>query len=115
MKENIEFPEGVTQIEAATAAMKFIVKLNELKETLEGTGSEDGGTPDATKAPAGGTGVDILAENFVVTESYSGYDGTYIAKVQNNTGSPLSWSSTRTRARLRLCWSAVRSRRKAVW
>jgi len=91
MKEDIEFPEGVTQLEASTAALKFIVKLNELKGSLEGTGTgtEDGGAPDATEAPAGGTGVDILAENFVVTESYSGYDGTYIAKVQNNTGSPL--------------------------
>ena len=71
------------------------MKLQELKGTLggtgteTGTGTEDGGAPDATEAPAGGTGVDILAENFVVTESYSGYDGTYIAKVQNNTGSPL--------------------------
>jgi hypothetical protein len=95
MKEDIEFPEGVTQLEASTAALAFVMKLNELKGTLggtgteTGTGTEDGGAPDATEAPAGGTGVDILAENFVVTESYSGYDGTYIAKVQNNTGSPL--------------------------
>ncbi len=92
MKEDIEFPEGVTQLEASAAALKFYLKLNELKGTLggtgTGTGTEDGGTPDAGTAPAGGTGVDILAENFVVTESYSGYDGTYIAKVQNNTGSP---------------------------
>ena len=91
MKEDIEFPEGVTQLEASAAALKFYLKLNELKGILEGTGTgtEDGGTPDATKAPAGEAEADILAENFVVTESYSGYDGTYIAKVQNNTGSPL--------------------------
>lgn len=91
----VELPEGVTYLDAATTALAFVMKLNELKGTLEGTGTEtgtgteDGGAPDATEAPAGGTGVDILAENFVVTESYSGYDGTYIAKVQNNTGSPL--------------------------
>ena len=89
----VELPEGVTYLDAATTALAFVMKLNELKGILEGTGTgtgtEDGGAPDATEAPAGGTGVDILAENFVVTESYSGYDGTYIAKVQNNTGSPL--------------------------
>ncbi len=91
----VELPEGVTYLDAATTALAFVMKLNELKGTLggtgteTGTGTEDGGAPDATEAPAGGTGVDILAENFVVTESYSGYDGTYIAKVQNNTGSPL--------------------------
>ena len=91
----VELPEGVMYLDAATTALAFVMKLNELKGTLggtgteTGTGTEDGGAPDATEAPAGGTGVDILAENFVVTESYSGYDGTYIAKVQNNTGSPL--------------------------
>ena len=91
----VELPEGVTYLDAATTALAFVMKLNELKGILggtgteTGTGTEDGGAPDATEAPAGGTGVDILAENFVVTESYSGYDGTYIAKVQNNTGSPL--------------------------
>ena len=91
----VELPEGVTYLDAATTALAFVMKLNELKGALggtgteTGTGTEDGGAPDATEAPAGGTGVDILAENFVVTESYSGYDGTYIAKVQNNTGSPL--------------------------
>ena len=91
----VELPEGVTYLDAATTALAFVMKLNELKGILggtgteTGTGTEDGGAPDATEVPAGGTDVDILAENFVVTESYSGYDGTYIAKVQNNTGSPL--------------------------
>lgn len=92
MKEDIEFPEGVTQLEASTAALKFIAKLNELEGTIEGTGTgtgtEDGGTPDATKAPAGEAEADILAENFIITKSYSGFTGRYIAKLQNNTDAP---------------------------
>ena len=91
-----ELPEGMTEMEVMTVAAKFMASAMALSSTQSGTdggstGTDDGGAaPDETKnAPAGGTGLDVLAENFVVTESYSGYDGTYIAKVQNNTGSPL--------------------------
>ena len=90
--KEVELPEGVEQIDVMATAVKFATSLMTLQSTGTDTGTGDDGTtpsPDGTEAPAAGSGVDILAENFVITESYSGYDGTYIAKVQNNTDSPL--------------------------
>ena len=86
--KEVELPEGVTETELTIVAATFLTKMMALSASTTATGTDDGGstgTPDA----AAGSGVDILAENFVITESYSGFDGTYIAKVQNNTGSPL--------------------------
>lgn len=89
---DVELPEGVTQADLVAVAAKFYASYM----TLVSSGSDSGSdVPDTTEAepaaPAAssGSGVDILAENFVVSESYSGYDGTYIAKIQNNTAAPL--------------------------
>ena len=90
--KEVELPEGVEQIDVMATAVKFATSLMTLQSTGTDTGTGDDGTtssPDGTEAPAAGSGVDILAENSVITEAYSGYDGTYIAKVQNNTDSPL--------------------------
>ena len=92
--KEVELPEGVEQADVLMAAAKFMASAMALSSTQSGTdggstGTDDGGSTGTPGAAAGGTGLDVLAENFVVTESYSGYEGTYIAKVQNNTGSPL--------------------------
>ena len=92
--KEVELPEGVEQADVLMVAAKFMASAMALSSTQSGTdggstGTDDGGSTGTPGAAVGGTGLDVLAENFVVTESYSGYEGTYIAKVQNNTGSPL--------------------------
>ena len=61
------------------AAAKFMASAMALSSTQSGTdggstGTDDGGSTGTPGAAAGGTGLDVLAENFVVTESYSGYE-----------------------------------------
>lgn len=66
--EETELPEGMTEEEA-----QFYIE--QYKQAMGITDQEE---PELT----------ILQENFKVVESYNGYRGIYIAKVQNNTGSP---------------------------
>ena len=64
----IELPEGVTQEEAEACAADYAAYMK----------------ADEPEEPE----LSILRESFKVVESYNGYRGVYIAKVQNNTGSP---------------------------
>ena len=66
--EETELSEGMTEEEA-----QFYIE--QYKQAMGITDQEE---PELT----------VLRENFKVVESYNGYRGIYIAKVQNNTGSP---------------------------
>lgn len=73
-----EVPEGMTEIDVMSAAMTFLAEYQALVASM---------TP-ATPEPAADPELTVLQESFKVTESYSGFRATYIAKVQNNTEAP---------------------------
>ncbi len=64
-----ELPEGLTQEEAEACAKDYEAQMKAMEPA----------EPELS----------VLGESFRVVESYSGYRGVYIARVQNNTGAPL--------------------------
>lgn len=93
--EEYELPEGMTEADLMAVALGFVAEYSKLMEQVnasENTGAGEGETPAgsaAEEAPAENLSVTILKGTFKVAESYSGFRGTYIAKVQNDTASPL--------------------------
>ena len=97
--EEYELPEGMTETDLMAVAMGFLAEYTKLMEqfgTDENTGTGEGETPAepaaepaAEEAPAEGLSVTILQGTFKVIESYNGFRGTYIAKVQNNNANPV--------------------------
>ena len=93
--EEFELPEGMTEDDVRTIGMNFIAEYSRIMEAA--SASADSGEPAAeptaepTAEPAAeeNAAVTILKGTFKVIESYSGFRGVYIAKVQNNTSVPL--------------------------
>ena len=85
--EEYELPEGMTDMELLSLAMTFAAEIQTLSGSTDSgeTSAEPAAEPAASEAPT----VTILGSTFKVTESYSGFRGTYIAKVQNNNDVPL--------------------------
>ncbi len=82
--ELTEYPEGLTEADLMLAQADMIAFYAANQEKLGG-GSPSGSAGEPEPAAE----LTILKENFTVMESYSGFRGTYIAKVQNNTEAPL--------------------------
>ena len=85
--EEYELPEGMTQIDLAAIALEFAAEYQRIMSAFSGSTGSDTSAATPTEAPAEPE-LTILQENFMVTESYSGFRGIYIAKVQNNTEAP---------------------------
>ena len=84
--EEYTLPEGLTELDVTTIAMNFVAEYTKLMEQASGTEN----TGDAgTTAAAEQREATVLAENFMVVKSYSGYNGIYIAKLKNETDGPL--------------------------
>ena len=84
-------PEGVTEADMTTIAMNFMAEYTKLMAQAS-TGEDTGDTgasvaeqPAGTEAPI----VTIEKSTFLVTESYSGYRGRYIARIKNENDVPL--------------------------
>ena len=87
--EEYELPEGMTEADVTTIAMNF---LTEYMKLMEESSEQDGGeSPAATEEPAAQQEATITFDKstFKVTESYSGYRGTYIARIRNENDYPL--------------------------
>lgn len=80
--ELTEYPEGLTAEDFVMASADFMAFYAANQEELGG-GSVTAAAPETTAE------ITLLQENFLVMEGYSGYTGTYMAKVQNNTEAPL--------------------------
>ena len=105
--ETYELPEGMTESEMTTIGLNFVTEYakimgsnNESRDSGEPAGEpadEPTAEPvaDATVEPPvpKDAAVTILKGTFKVIESYSGFRGVYIAKVQNNNDIPLSITS----------------------
>ena len=83
--EEYTLPEGMTDIEAAAIVMNFMAEYTKI------LGAETPGTDTGagSAAPSGSAEATVLKENFKIVESYSGYNGLYIAKIKNETESPM--------------------------
>ena len=83
--EEYTLPEGMTDIEAAAILMNFMAEYTKI------LGAETPGTDTGadSAAPSGSAEATVLKENFKIVESYSGYNGLYIAKIKNETESPM--------------------------
>ena len=77
--EEYTLPEGMTDIEAAAIVMNFMAEYTKI------LGAETPGTDTGagSAAPSGSAEATVLKENFKIVESYSGYNGLYIAKIKN--------------------------------
>ena len=87
--EEYELPEGMTEEELTMMALNFLAEYTKIMEAA--SGQEGGETPTAAPAAVQGENPVVTIENgtFKVTESYSGYRGTYIARVKNENDVPL--------------------------
>ena len=85
--EEYTLPEGVTDLEVMSIAMNFMAEYTKIVQNMGGE-SSIGGT-DGGAAPSGSAKATVLKENFKIVESYSGYNGLYIAKIKNETESPM--------------------------
>lgn len=82
--ELTEYPEGLTEADFILAQADLMTFMAANQEAITAvTHSGSAGEPEPAAE------LTILKENFTVMESYSGFRGTYIAKVQNNTEAPL--------------------------
>ncbi|MBR5960098.1 MAG: hypothetical protein IKZ98_03825 [Clostridia bacterium] len=80
-----ELPEGMTELEMTTIAMNFVAEYTKI---MESTSTSTAATSTGT-APSGSAEATVVKENFKIVKSYSGYTGLYIAKLQNETDTPL--------------------------
>ncbi len=80
--EETALPEGMTEPEMMSIAMNFLTEYQNIMEAQ--TAGIAGGA-----APSGNAEVTILKENFKIVKSYSGYNGLYIAKIQNQMEYPM--------------------------
>ena len=93
--EEYELPEGMTEVEVAAIAMNFMAEYTKLMESASNAGNTgDAGSTGAAEPaaePAGSEAPNVTIVNgtFKVTESYSGFRGTYIAKIRNDNDVPL--------------------------
>ena len=88
--EEYTLPDGMTEEDMTAIAINFLAEYTKIMESA--SGSESTGTAGGTEEPAAAAEkpeLTILKEDFRVIESYSRFDDTYIAKVQNNTDAPL--------------------------
>ena len=76
-EEAYELPEGMTEEELKTIAGNFYTEYMKLMEQSQAAAAAAQAAPDAVLT------LDIIAENFYVIESYSGYRGVWLAKVMN--------------------------------
>ena len=88
--EEYELPEGMTEADMTMIALNF---LSEYTKLMEEASDQDGGdTPAGTAEPAAkpeAAAITIDKSTFKVTESYSGFRGTYIARIKNENDYPL--------------------------
>ena len=75
--EAYELPEGMTEEDLKTIASNFYTEYMKLMTQAQSDSAAAAAAPEAELA------LDILAENFYVIESYSGYRGVWLAKVMN--------------------------------
>lgn len=85
--EEYELPEGMNDTELLSIAMTFAAETQALSGSTDSgeTPAEPAAEPAASEAPT----VTIVQGTFKVTESYSGFRGTYIAKIRNDNDVPL--------------------------
>ena len=88
--EEYELPEGMTEADVTMIALNF---LSEYTKLMEEASDQDGGEiPAGTAEPAAqpeAASITIEKGTFKVTESYSGFRGTYIARIKNENDYPL--------------------------
>lgn len=89
--EEYELPEGMTELDLTTIAMNFMAEYTKIMEAASSQGGEETGATDtAEPAPqAEAPIVTIDKSTFRVNESYSGFRGTYIARIRNDNEVPL--------------------------
>ena len=89
--EEYELPEGMTELEMTTIAMNFVAEYTKIMEAASNQGGDETGTTGTTEpAPqAEAPIVTIEKSTFRVNESYSGFRGTYIARIKNENEVPL--------------------------
>ena len=86
--EEYELPEGMTELEMTTIAMNFVAEYTKIMEAASNQGGDEtGATAPAAQAEA--PIVTIEKSTFRVNESYSGFRGTYIARIKNENEVPL--------------------------
>ena len=83
-EEDYELPEGMEEEEAKEIAERFSREFDALTEEVIKKN-----TTIYTAVPEEEAEVEILSENFFVTESYNGYQANYFAKIRNNLTAPL--------------------------
>ena len=76
-EEEYELPEGMTEEDLKTIAGNFYTEYMKLMEQSQAAAAAAQAAPDAELT------LDIIAENFYVIESYSGYRGVWLAEVMN--------------------------------
>ena len=86
--EEYELPEGLTELDVTTMALNFMAEYTKIMEESSDQGGE---LPTAAPAAAQGENPVVTIENgtFKVNESYSGFRGTYIARIKNENDVPL--------------------------
>ena len=87
--EEYELPEGVVPADLALTIMKFLPEYTKLANADAGgdlAGTEPVSEP---QLKSGDPVVTFVSSSFIVTESYSGYRGTYIAKIRNDYDTPI--------------------------
>ena len=81
-QEDGTLPEGKTKADMEAIQNEMMIAALSLLATVNPSGAGTQATGDAAV-------LTVVEENFYVRESYFGKEGVYIAKVQNNTESPL--------------------------
>ena len=82
--EEYELPEGMTEEDLKTIADNFRTEYMKLMAQSQAASSSA-----SADAPASELTLDIIAENFYVIESYSGYRGVWLAEVMNLNQEPV--------------------------
>ena len=88
--EEYELPEGMTEADLTMIALNFVSEYTKLME--EASDQDGGDTPAGGAEPAAqpeAASITIEKSTFKVTESYSGYRGSYIARIKNENDYPL--------------------------
>lgn len=88
-------PEGMTQEDAEAIVMnfatEFIAFADALTEAAAAPGTDEPAPGNDEPAPDGTGDADltVVNESFIVTQTYSRYEGNLMLKLQNNTDTPL--------------------------